>query len=195
MPIAGLASSESVFVSAAAVRFAKACGRRLVQTAGKRSKAAHAVIHDDSPCHGDIDAESGRNFDDVVAARENLVRKHAKLGPKHIGRVKRMTEGRQVGCALYQLDPDKLAPKRQYHLPGIGPAIDGQVEASLGGVAWRFEGVWMSADREKELCTERVRRAQQVAQIHGFRYPFGSDGKVTAHACAFSRRLRAFPLR
>jgi len=169
--------------------------RLRIQAAGKGAEAPDPVIHDDRTCHRDVDAESRRNFDDVIAAGEKPIGKHAEFRAKHIGRVKRMLETRQVDGAFDQFYADKLAAKRQHHLVRARPMIDRQVVGRLGGVRLRVESAAVGANREKELRAESMGRTQEVAQIHGLRYPFCSDGEVSAHVSGFSLNMSSSRLR
>ena len=67
----------------------------------------------------------------MVAARKKLVRKHAKLGAKHIGRMQWMAEAWQICRALDQLHADELAAERQDHLVRVRPMIDRQMVGAL----------------------------------------------------------------
>jgi hypothetical protein len=128
----------------------------------------------------------------MVAPRKKRVRENAKFRAKDISRVKRVAETWQVGGTIDQLDTDELTMKRQNHLLGGCPMINRQMKSGLRCVRLCLESAMVRSNREEELGPERMSGTQEVAQVHGLRYPFCSDGKVSAHATIFSLKIKAF---
>ena len=145
-----------------ATRMARAAAARLRSgRAGKPSQAAHPVVHDDGAGHGQVDAEARGDAHHVVAARQQLGRQRALLGPQHIGRAQRMAEARQVDRLVQQLHPDQPAALGQRQLVDALPVVVRQVLLALGGVGARLQRLVGGADGKGEAapnpCAERIR--------------------------------------
>lgn len=55
-----------------------------------------------------------------------------------------------------------------------------QMEVPFGSVGVGFQGLIGRPDGERECCAKAVGRTHKVAQVQGFRHPFGADCEVAA---------------
>jgi len=76
------------------------------RTTGEAAEAAQPIVHDDGAGGGDIERESGRNADKMMAVGDHAGAKHAPFRPDHIGCLQRVGEGGQLHRLVEKLDAD-----------------------------------------------------------------------------------------
>ncbi len=140
------------------------------------------VIHDKRPRDPDVHAELCRDFDHLIAARLHLRRKRAALRPQDVGSRLGMMEGRQVDRILAQFDADQPAAARQHDIVDRIERIERQVARRIRGIRLlHLARLESRCHGEEEGGPEGMRRAQQVAQVHGLADALDADSEIAAH--------------
>lgn len=132
----------------------------------KASETSGTIIHHDRACHGDVDAERGRDFDGIIAAFDQFIAQRAALGAQNVGRARRMPETWQIHRFIQQLHTDEPAVQRKLHFSNIRPVVNRKMPRGLRRVGLCLEGPAVGVDGECEAGTKPMRRANQIAEIH-----------------------------
>ena len=118
--------------------------------------------------------------DEMGAAGDQRGAEHAAFGPKHIGGLHRMGEGRELNRILDKLDADGAAASRRSHLLDALPVVEGEVRGGARSVGDGVHDARIGADGEHEARAEGMGRAQEIAEIDGFRSALDADGEIAA---------------
>ncbi len=139
------------------------------------------VVQHQSPGHRQVQRESGRNSDDVVAPLQQCGRQPGALRPQNIGGIQRVAEGRQIDRVLQQLDADQGAAARQRQVGHGWITPHRHMQGRVGGVRGAGRArIPAGADGEAERRAECVPGAQQRADVGGFGDTLGADAEIAA---------------
>ena len=105
---------------------------------------------------------------------------HAAFRPEHIGGLHRMGEGRELDRIVDELDANQPASPRQAHLLDVLPMVEGEIRGRARGVGDGVHDARIGADGEHEARAEGMGRAQEIAEIDGFRSALDADGEIAA---------------
>jgi hypothetical protein len=119
--------------------------------------------------------------DDMIAPGDHRRRQRAALGAEHIGGIQRVAEARQLDRLLEQLHADQGAALGQAQLFDRFEAVQRQLLLRMRGVGGRVPNRVMGIDQKHETRPEGMRRADQVAQVHGLADSFRPDAEIAAH--------------
>ena len=168
---------DRLAVHVRAQRLGRAAGTHRARR--EAAEAEHAIVHHDDAGGRQIDAEPGRDAHDVIAPIDH--RRRQRCAPaEHVGGVQRVPEARQQSRRIQQLHADQHAALRQDQLlDGIEP-----IERHLLRLRCVGERVpcRVDIDQEHEAGAEGVRRADQIAQVHGLADALRPDAEIAAHS-------------
>jgi hypothetical protein len=98
-----------------------------------------------------------------------------------------MAEARQIDRVVDQFAADQSAAARQLQLLGGGEVVDRHLVLGLRSVRARRTHAVLSPDQEDEARPEGVRRADQVAEVHGLADALGADREEATHGRIHAR--------
>src|SRR5262249_15484410 len=103
----------------------------------------------------------------MLAPGGKLGRERSPFGSKHIGSLQGMRKARKIGGLVENLDANQATASGQGKLGKASPMVKRHMTLSPRGVPLQVQSAGIGADGEDEACPEGMRRAQEIAEIHG----------------------------